>query len=51
VPEAAAWAAELLGDPGRLQTLGAASRALAEEEFGLPGLADSFERILQGAAR
>ncbi|MET1062688.1 MAG: glycosyltransferase family 4 protein [Aeromicrobium sp.] len=51
VPAAAAWAAELLGDPERLQTLGAASRALAEEEFGLPGLADSFERILQEAAR
>jgi glycosyltransferase involved in cell wall biosynthesis len=51
VPAAAAWAAELLGDPDRLARLGSASRELAESEFALPQLADSFEQILVKAAR
>lgn len=51
LPAAAAWAAELLGDPDRRETLGRASRQLAESEFSLPELADSFERILVGVTR
>jgi glycosyltransferase involved in cell wall biosynthesis len=51
VPVAASWAAELLGDAERLKALGVASRELAESEFALPALADSFEEILVGVAR
>ncbi len=51
VPAAAQWAADLLGDVDGLEALGLASRELAESEFALPALADSFERILVGVTR
>lgn len=49
LPEAAAWCAELLGDPGRRRELGAGARELAEREFALSGVADRFESLLSAA--
>jgi len=48
IEAAAAWAAEILGDPARRTELGHAARALAEEEFALSRAADGFEKILAG---
>jgi len=48
---AAAWAAEVLADAGRLERIGHAARGLAEQEFALSGCADRFERLLGEAAR
>ncbi|KRB77714.1 glycosyl transferase family 1 [Nocardioides sp. Root190] len=49
--QAAAWAAEMLGNAETRDELGEASRDLAEEEFALTGCADRFETILRAASR
>jgi glycosyltransferase involved in cell wall biosynthesis len=51
VPEAAAWATEVLGDVERRIELGEAARELAEREFALAECADGFENILVGCGR
>lgn len=51
LPEAAAWACEVLGDAERRREIGEASRALAEREFALDRSVDRFERILLGCVR
>lgn len=47
---AAAWVADVLAAPERRFELGAASRALAEQEFALATCADRFEQILTATA-
>ncbi|GAA3670749.1 hypothetical protein GCM10022237_33140 [Nocardioides ginsengisoli] len=51
LPEAAAWAVDVLGDAELRDELGEASRDLAEQEFALAGCADRFETILSRSSR
>ena len=51
VPDAAAWATDVLGDAERRLVLGEAARELAEREFALAECADRFETILTGCCR
>ncbi len=50
LPQAAAWAREVLADDEERARLGKQSRALAEREFALEGCADRFEAILARVA-
>jgi hypothetical protein len=51
VPDAAAWATDVLGDAERRLVLGEAARELAEREFALAECTDRFETILNGCCR
>lgn len=44
--DAVGWVEAVLADPERAGAIGAASRALAEEEFGLGPISDRFEALL-----
>jgi glycosyltransferase involved in cell wall biosynthesis len=51
VPAAAEWAVEILTDPERAADIGARSRLLAEQRFGMKQCADQFENVLESVAR
>jgi glycosyltransferase involved in cell wall biosynthesis len=51
LPEAAAWAVEVLDDVERRHEIGEAARELAEREFALAECTDRFETLLSGCAR
>ena len=51
MPDAATWAADVLGDAERRLVLGEAARDLAAREFAPSECADRFETILTGYSR